>query len=124
MKNFSIGALLFVVLFLSTHFSEARYQVCKPSGDIIGKKPPPGQCNQENDSDCCKQGGSLTQSTNVHLRCREALRQFSPLIVSRRVEMEAHHQNVTTSTTQITHRLLHYQLDGTVEGQGALTISQ
>ncbi|CAA2984240.1 Hypothetical predicted protein [Olea europaea subsp. europaea] len=58
MKNFSLGALLFVVLFLATHFSEARLQGCKPSGNIIGKKPPPGQCNQENDSDCCKQGKS------------------------------------------------------------------
>ncbi|KAG6427140.1 hypothetical protein SASPL_111380 [Salvia splendens] len=27
---------------------------------IRGKKPPPGQCNQENDSDCCKQGKLYT----------------------------------------------------------------
>lgn len=31
-------------------------QQCRPSGIIRGKKPPPGQCNQEDDSDCCKAG--------------------------------------------------------------------
>ncbi|XP_022862382.1 putative ripening-related protein 1 [Olea europaea var. sylvestris] len=60
MKKLSSGALLFVLLFLVTHFSEARLQECKPSGKIIGKKPPPGQCNHENQSDCCKQGKSYT----------------------------------------------------------------
>ncbi|CAA2992643.1 putative ripening-related protein 1 [Olea europaea var. sylvestris] len=58
MKNLRVGALLFVLLFLATHFSEARLQACNPSGKIIGKKPPPGQCNPQNDSDCCKQGKS------------------------------------------------------------------
>ncbi|KAF5744407.1 putative ripening-related protein 1 [Tripterygium wilfordii] len=33
---------------------------CSPSGKIIGKKPPPNQCNQENNSDCCKQGKIYT----------------------------------------------------------------
>nr|GMD82360.1 putative ripening-related protein 1 [Ipomoea batatas] len=33
---------------------------CTPSGKIRGKKPPPGQCNQENGSDCCKQGEMYT----------------------------------------------------------------
>ncbi|KAL2460700.1 Uncharacterized protein Adt_44120 [Abeliophyllum distichum] len=50
MKSLSLGALLFALLFLATHFSEARLQACNPSGKIIGKKPPPGQCNKENDS--------------------------------------------------------------------------
>ncbi|GFY90282.1 hypothetical protein Acr_07g0004790 [Actinidia rufa] len=27
-----------------------------PSGNIRGKKPPPGECNKENDSDCCVEG--------------------------------------------------------------------
>nr|XP_043625758.1 uncharacterized protein LOC122597198 [Erigeron canadensis] len=36
---------------------------CKPSGGIHGKKPPPGQCNQENDSDCCVQGKFYTTYT-------------------------------------------------------------
>ncbi|XP_047979024.1 putative ripening-related protein 1 [Salvia hispanica] len=39
---------------------EGRLQSCNPSGKIRGKKPPPGQCNQENDSDCCKQGKLYT----------------------------------------------------------------
>lgn len=51
----SIGAYLLLLLF-SAHASRARLQVCKPSGKIRGKKPPPGECNQENDSDCCKEG--------------------------------------------------------------------
>ncbi|MCD9561399.1 hypothetical protein HAX54_020502 [Datura stramonium] len=32
----------------------------KPSGKIRGIKPPPGQCNPENDSDCCRQGKMYT----------------------------------------------------------------
>ncbi|KAJ0052344.1 hypothetical protein Pint_00411 [Pistacia integerrima] len=35
-------------------------QQCRPSGKIRGKKPPPGECNQENDSDCCKEGKLYT----------------------------------------------------------------
>ncbi|MCD9561398.1 hypothetical protein HAX54_020501 [Datura stramonium] len=38
----------------------ARLQACQPSGKIKGIKPPPGQCNPENDSDCCKQGKMYT----------------------------------------------------------------
>ncbi|XP_042001289.1 putative ripening-related protein 1 [Salvia splendens] len=41
-------------------WSDGRLQSCNPSGKIRGKKPPPGQCNQENDSDCCKQGKLYT----------------------------------------------------------------
>ncbi|KAE8683707.1 putative ripening-related protein 1 [Hibiscus syriacus] len=32
----------------------------RPSGKIRGKNPPPGQCNTENDSDCCKDGKLYT----------------------------------------------------------------
>ncbi|KAK9273436.1 hypothetical protein L1049_018246 [Liquidambar formosana] len=32
-----------------------------------GKKPPPGQCNQENDSDCCVQGKLYTTYTGSPL---------------------------------------------------------
>ncbi|KAL5132856.1 putative ripening-related protein 2 [Glycine soja] len=35
-------------------------QQCRPSGRIMGKKPPPGECNKENDSDCCVQGKAYT----------------------------------------------------------------
>ncbi|XP_022757296.1 uncharacterized protein LOC111304713 [Durio zibethinus] len=45
--------LLICVLFL---FLSAEAQACRPSGRIRGKNPPPGQCNPENDSDCCKDG--------------------------------------------------------------------
>ncbi|KAM7260751.1 hypothetical protein ACFE04_026256 [Oxalis oulophora] len=31
-------------------------QACNPSGNIRGRKAPQGQCNQENDSDCCSPG--------------------------------------------------------------------
>ncbi|KAF7825305.1 putative ripening-related protein 1 [Senna tora] len=29
---------------------------CKPSGKLKGRKPPPGQCNEEDDSECCRPG--------------------------------------------------------------------
>nr|GFA14711.1 hypothetical protein [Tanacetum cinerariifolium] len=35
---------------------EVRAPTYKPSGGITGKKPPAGQCNRKNDSDCCVQG--------------------------------------------------------------------
>ncbi|KAF8378535.1 hypothetical protein HHK36_029878 [Tetracentron sinense] len=35
-------------------------QTCRPSGSIRGTKPPPGQCNTENDSDCCVAGKLYT----------------------------------------------------------------
>ncbi|KAJ9188348.1 hypothetical protein P3X46_003713 [Hevea brasiliensis] len=47
-------SLLFIVI------SSAESQTCKPSGKIRGRKPPPGQCNQENDSDCCVDGKLYT----------------------------------------------------------------
>nr|XP_017234178.1 PREDICTED: uncharacterized protein LOC108208188 [Daucus carota subsp. sativus] len=36
---------------------------CKPSGKIKGRKPPPGQCNTENESDCCVKGKLYTTYT-------------------------------------------------------------
>uniref|UniRef100_A0A803NXJ0 Uncharacterized protein n=1 Tax=Cannabis sativa TaxID=3483 RepID=A0A803NXJ0_CANSA len=42
------------------HWLTIEAKTCNPSGKIKGKRPPPGQCNQENDSDCCKQGKSYT----------------------------------------------------------------
>ncbi|GKV09001.1 hypothetical protein SLEP1_g20567 [Rubroshorea leprosula] len=35
-------------------------QTCTPSGKITGKKPPPGQCNNENNSNCCVEGKNYT----------------------------------------------------------------
>ncbi|KAH8488650.1 hypothetical protein POPTR_014G082700v4 [Populus trichocarpa] len=49
-------ALLFCFLFLVTFCLTIQAQTCKPSGSIEGRKPPPNQCNQENDSDCCADG--------------------------------------------------------------------
>ncbi|XP_040996991.1 kiwellin-1-like [Juglans microcarpa x Juglans regia] len=61
MKNqivFTSFALFFFLLL--TKWSRVEAQTCKPSGMIRGKKPPPGQCNEENDSDCCVQGKPYT----------------------------------------------------------------
>ncbi|KAK3010362.1 hypothetical protein RJ639_010641 [Escallonia herrerae] len=61
MKSFSYGALLLLLCNISATFSlVVDAQACRPSGNIMGRKPPPGQCNQENDSDCCVQGKSYT----------------------------------------------------------------
>ena len=47
------------IVFLVT-YSSVEAGTCKPSGKIRGKKPPPGQCNKENNSDCCKEGKLYT----------------------------------------------------------------
>ncbi|GKB13186.1 putative ripening-related protein 5 [Tanacetum coccineum] len=54
MKNFDF--LVVLVLLTTFPFKNTSAQTCKPSGGIRGIKPPPGQCNQENDSDCCVRG--------------------------------------------------------------------
>jgi hypothetical protein len=51
---------LFFFLLVVTKWSGVEAQTCKPSGKISGKKPPPGQCNQENNSDCCVEGKPYT----------------------------------------------------------------
>lgn len=54
MKNSSfLVTFLLVVSLFSPHFSEARPRVCKPSGKVKGRKPPPGHCLV---SDCCIEG--------------------------------------------------------------------
>ncbi|KAF9596992.1 hypothetical protein IFM89_014706 [Coptis chinensis] len=46
---------------LGTCFLEAAEgQACSPSGNVTGTKPPAGECNEENDSDCCVQGELYT----------------------------------------------------------------
>ncbi|KAG2725181.1 hypothetical protein I3760_01G054600 [Carya illinoinensis] len=60
MKNqicFTSFAFFFLLL---TKWFRVEAQTCKPSGIIRGKKPPPGQCNQMNDSDCCVQSKPYT----------------------------------------------------------------
>ncbi|CAI9765245.1 unnamed protein product [Fraxinus pennsylvanica] len=53
MKNFPV-LLMFLLIMASNLGVDA--QSCKPSGKIKGKKPPKEKCNQENDSECCKEG--------------------------------------------------------------------
>ncbi|KAL4334734.1 hypothetical protein GQ457_07G018090 [Hibiscus cannabinus] len=47
---------VFPLLCIFLLFLSAEAQTCRPSGRIQGQNPPPGQCNTENDSDCCKDG--------------------------------------------------------------------
>ncbi|KAK3010363.1 hypothetical protein RJ639_010642 [Escallonia herrerae] len=64
MKAFSLGSLFLVLLIIAvTHSLKVDAQACRPSGKIRGVKPPPGECNQENDSDCCVQGKLYTTYT-------------------------------------------------------------
>ncbi|KAH0782672.1 hypothetical protein KY290_002270 [Solanum tuberosum] len=61
MKSTVGTSLLLLLIFATlTYCLDARLQVCQPSGKIRGIKPPPGQCNTENDSDCCKKGKMYT----------------------------------------------------------------
>ena len=53
-SNILLICLLVLVL------NSAESQTCRPSGRIRGRKPPPGQCNQEHDSDCCVEGKTYT----------------------------------------------------------------
>ncbi|GKE71105.1 putative RlpA-like double-psi beta-barrel domain-containing protein, partial [Tanacetum coccineum] len=45
---------------------EIKAQTCKLSGGIRGKKPPAGQCNHENDSDCCGGDGGGLSACDEH----------------------------------------------------------
>ncbi|WOG94527.1 hypothetical protein DCAR_0313823 [Daucus carota subsp. sativus] len=57
MKNLSIVISFSVLLgFLIACSLQADALSCSPSGKIRGRKAPKGQCNRENDSDCCVQG--------------------------------------------------------------------
>ncbi|XP_059654225.1 uncharacterized protein LOC132300936 [Cornus florida] len=55
----SVSILIFFLLSL-TIFSNVEAQTCKPSGKLKGKKPPPGECNTKNDSECCEEGKLYT----------------------------------------------------------------
>ncbi|TYI29741.1 hypothetical protein ES332_A05G338200v1 [Gossypium tomentosum] len=56
MKKQVVCSTVFPLLCILLLFLSVEAQTCSPSGKIKGKTPPPGQCNQENDSDCCKDG--------------------------------------------------------------------
>jgi len=56
----STASLVLLLILISANSLHCEAQQCRPSGRIIGKKPPPGECNQENDSECCVQGKAYT----------------------------------------------------------------
>lgn len=58
-KQADCFSFLVVFLFLFS-FSTVEAGTCKPSGKIRGKKPPPGECNKSNDSECCVEGKYYT----------------------------------------------------------------
>ncbi|MFS7889140.1 putative RlpA-like domain superfamily, kiwellin [Helianthus anomalus] len=60
MNRFLVIVLFIVLTETSIQISA---QTCKPSGSIRGRKPPPGECNTENDSECCVQGKFYTTYT-------------------------------------------------------------
>lgn len=66
MKKSTVGTSLLVLLVFATltYCLDARREACQPNGKIRGIKPPPGQCNPEHDSDCCKQGKMYTFVAN------------------------------------------------------------
>ncbi|XP_048420927.1 kiwellin-1-like [Pyrus x bretschneideri] len=54
-KMFS-GSFFLILIIFATNWLSTEAQKCNPSGQLRGKEPPPGQCNQGNDSECCKKG--------------------------------------------------------------------
>ncbi|XP_058086435.1 kiwellin-1-like [Magnolia sinica] len=48
--------VLLIFLLFSQASLHAKAQKCKPSGKLKGKKPPHGECNTENNFDCCIAG--------------------------------------------------------------------
>ncbi|XP_043719181.1 putative ripening-related protein 1 [Telopea speciosissima] len=61
MKRLCVTAtVLLLVLLTGTLGLEVEAHACKTSGKLEGKKPPPGQCNTENDSVCCEEGKLYT----------------------------------------------------------------
>ncbi|CAJ2657316.1 unnamed protein product [Trifolium pratense] len=62
MKRFCPKAsfLLLAITLILTSIVHSEAQKCRPNGAIRGKKAPPGQCNQENVSDCCVRGKMYT----------------------------------------------------------------
>ncbi|KAI9110007.1 hypothetical protein K1719_019048 [Acacia pycnantha] len=54
--NTQASLLLLVILLASNCLDISEAQECRPSGVVKGKEAPPGQCNKENDSDCCADG--------------------------------------------------------------------
>ncbi|KAK7274071.1 hypothetical protein RIF29_15142 [Crotalaria pallida] len=52
----SFQIILFLLIIVASLWLSIEAAPCKPSGKIRGKKPPHhSQCNQENNSECCKE---------------------------------------------------------------------
>ncbi|EXC06841.1 hypothetical protein L484_017307 [Morus notabilis] len=56
---FSSFVCFLILLLLANTLSSLEAKICKPSGKIRGRNPPPGECNPEY-SDCCKEGELYT----------------------------------------------------------------
>ncbi|KAL7158707.1 hypothetical protein ABFS83_02G161600 [Erythranthe nasuta] len=54
------AAFLFVLIFSPRLLEANKLHGCKPSGRVKGKKPPPDQCNEDDDSFCCTEGKYYT----------------------------------------------------------------
>ncbi|KAJ0053641.1 hypothetical protein Pint_00406 [Pistacia integerrima] len=59
-KQVSCSLLLFVCLLILFTVFSVEAGTCKLSGKIKWKKPPPGQCDTGNDSECCEDGKYYT----------------------------------------------------------------
>ncbi|XP_051122840.1 kiwellin-1-like [Andrographis paniculata] len=59
-KNIPPSLPILIFLCAAATVSRIDAQSCSPSGRITGKKPPPGECNTGNDSECCVQGQHYT----------------------------------------------------------------
>ena len=60
-ESFCLNAyFLLLAILLLTSCLDVEAQNCRPSDRIRGKKAPPEQCNQENNSDCCVEGKMYT----------------------------------------------------------------
>ncbi|TYJ08788.1 hypothetical protein E1A91_A11G097200v1 [Gossypium mustelinum] len=67
MKKQILFSVFEFIIFLCFHFLffslGIEAQTCDPSGTIPGTTPPPGQCNQDNNADCCVEGEVYTTYT-------------------------------------------------------------
>ncbi|KAK3008018.1 hypothetical protein RJ639_014485 [Escallonia herrerae] len=123
MKFFRSGASLLVLfILLVTHCLEVDAQSCQPNGGITGTKSPAGQCNEENDSDCCVQGKFYTT-----YKCSPPVSADTSATLTVNSFQKGGDggslQNVITNTILTTPQLWLDQLVGTAEGVGATTIS-
>ncbi|XP_016704480.1 kiwellin-1 [Gossypium hirsutum] len=82
-KGFSTVFLFICFVLIITDCFVVEADTCKPSGKLKGKKPPPGKCNQENDSDCCIEGKFYTTykcspPVSSHTKAKLTINSFEP----------------------------------------------